>query len=407
MSKTIEIDGLELDTVTPESPEALAQVVRACRSSGQPMYWVGGGTALEAGLPARTPGTAVRMTRLDKVIDYPARDMTITVQAGMRISRLQEILAAEGQTLPLDIPRPEKATVGGVLACNVSGSRRLAHGTPRDYVIGLTVVDDNGKLTRSGGRVVKNVAGYDMAKLHIGALGTLGPLAQVTLKVRPLPPARAWLALPLKAGKHAAAADRAHACAARPVAFDLLALPGGPVDWTAMIGFEGEEKAVSWQVARAREEFKDLVRGQVIECQPGSVEAMATRLAERTDPQAGAVAAVGCLPARTAELAERLLADMPGAVIHALTGSGQVRAVVPGGTDPRPFLVRWREAAGAGGWARLARAPREWRTADAMWGPARPEEALSTAIARELDPDRIFNPDRMRHNARENDGRNP
>ena len=217
MSKTIEIDGLELDTVAPDSPEALAQVVRACRASNQPMYWVGGGTALEAGLPARTAGTAVNMTRLDKVIDYPARDMTITVQAGVRVARLQEILAAEGQTLPLDIPWPDKATVGGVLACNVSGSRRLAHGTPRDFVIGLTVVDDNGKLTKSGGRVVKNVAGYDMAKLHIGALGTLGPMAQVTLKVRPLPPVRAWLAMPLKAGQHVQAADRAHGCAARPV----------------------------------------------------------------------------------------------------------------------------------------------------------------------------------------------
>ena len=141
---------------------------------------------MEVGLPARTPGTAVDMTRLDKVIDYPARDMTITVQAGIRVSRLQEILASEGQTLPLDIPWPDKATVGGLLACNVSGSRRLAHGTPRDFVIGLTVVDDHGKLTKSGGRVVKNVAGYDMAKLHIGAHGTLGPMAQVTLKVRPL-----------------------------------------------------------------------------------------------------------------------------------------------------------------------------------------------------------------------------
>ena len=399
MSKTIEIDGLELDTVTPDSPEALAQVVRACRASGQPMYWVGGGTSLEVGLPARTPGTAVDMTRLDKVIDYPARDMTITVQAGIRVSRLQEILASEGQTLPLDIPWPDKATVGGVLSCNVSGSRRLAHGTPRDFVIGLTVVDDHGKLTKSGGRVVKNVAGYDMAKLHIGAHGTLGPIAQVTLKVRPLAPVRAWLAMPLKSGKHGQAADRAHACACRPVAFDLLALPGGPVAWTAMAGFEGEAPAVAWQVAKAKDEFKDLVHGQVIECQPNSVDAMATKLAERTDPAYGSVAALGCLPGRTADLAARVLSDIPGAVVHALPGSGVIKAVIPEGTDPRAFLPAWRDAAGPGGWARLARAPRAWRTAEAMWGPPRPEEAISAAIAREMDPDRIFNPNRMRHNA--------
>jgi glycolate oxidase FAD binding subunit len=405
MDPTFDIDGLDLDAVAPETPEALAQVVRACRASGQPLYWVGGGLSLGAGIPATVPGTVVHMTSLDRVIDYPARDMTITAQAGIRVSRLQEILARERQTLPLDIPWPDKATLGGVLACNVSGSRRLAHGTPRDFVIGLTVVDDNGKLTRSGGRVVKNVAGYDMAKLHVGAHGTLGPMAQVTLKVRPLPPVRAWLAIPLKAGMHEAAADRAHGCAARPVAFDLLALPGGPAAWTAMIGFEGEAPAVAWQVARAKEEFRDLAHVQIIECQPNSVDAMATRLAERTDPQSGAVAALGCLPSRTAGLAARVLADMPGAVVHALPGSGVVRAVVPEGKDPRGLLPGWRDAAGPGGWARLARAPRPWRQADSMWGPARPEEAISAAIAGEMDPDRIFNPNRMRHNTRLPDGK--
>lgn len=405
MDPTFDIDGLDLDAVAPETPEALAQVVRACRASGQPLYWVGGGLSLGAGIPATVPGTVVHMTSLDRVIDYPARDMTITVQAGIRVSRLQEILARERQTLPLDIPWPDKATLGGVLACNVSGSRRLAHGTPRDFVIGLTVVDDNGKLTRSGGRVVKNVAGYDMAKLHVGAHGTLGPMAQVTLKVRPLPPVRAWLAIPLKAGMHEAAADRAHGCAARPVAFDLLALPGGPAAWTAMIGFEGEAPAVAWQVARAKEEFRDLAHVQIIECQPNSVDAMATRLAERTDPPSGAVAALGCLPSRTAGLAARVLADMPGAVVHALPGSGVLRAVVPEGKDPRGLLPGWRDAAGPGGWARLARAPRPWRQADSMWGPARPEEAISAAIAREMDPDRIFNPNRMRHNTRLTDGK--
>ena len=436
MDPTFDIDGLDLDAVAPETPEALAQVVRACRASGQPLYWVGGGLSLGAGIPATVPGTVVHMTSLDRVIDYPARDMTITVQAGIRVSRLQEILARERQTLPLDIPWPDKATLGGVLACNVSGSRRLAHGTPRDFVIGLTVVDDNGKLTRSGGRVVKNVAGYDMAKLHVGAHGTLGPMAQVTLKVRPLPPVRAWLAIPLKAGMHEAAADRAHGCAARPVAFDLLALPGGPAAWTAMIGFEGEAPAVAWQVARAKEEFRDLaMRGlfgaalivlaclgfsalyEIIEWQAAvwtgeAAEAFLGTQGDIWDTQwdmaccgLGAVAALGCLPSRTAGLAARVLADMPGAVVHALPGSGVLRAVVPEGKDPRGLLPGWRDAAGPGGWARLARAPRPWRQADSMWGPARPEEAISAAIAREMDPDRIFNPNRMRHNTRLTDGK--
>src|SRR4029077_853691 len=123
----------------------------------------------------------------NRVIDYPARDMTITVQAGLPIAVLQRTLATENQRLPLDVPRPELATLGGALATNVSGPRRYGFGTLRDYVIGITTVNDEGHEVKAGGRVVKNVAGYDLCKLHVGALGTLGVITQVTLKLRPLP----------------------------------------------------------------------------------------------------------------------------------------------------------------------------------------------------------------------------
>ena len=397
MPDTIDLDGLSIDSITPATPDALSEIVRVAHTTSKPLYWVGGGTSLDAGLPPRKAGTAVRTTLLDKVIDYPARDMTITVQSGIRISTLQEILAKEKQTLPLDIPWPDKATLGGVLACNTSGSRRLAHGTPRDFVIGLTVLNDQGRPTKSGGRVVKNVAGYDMAKLHVGALGTLGPIVQVTLKVRPLPPARAWLAMQVLGDALETACDRAHGCQSRPVAFDLLALPGGPVAWTAMIGFEGEPDAVAWQVARAKTEFSNLVKGNIIECQASTVDAMATKLAERTDPAEGVVLALGCLPSRTAALAARVLADLPGAVVHALPGSGLIKTVTSAQVDPRPLLAGWRQAAGPGGWARLVRAPRAWKTADATWGAPRPESTLSSAIQRELDPKGLFNPGRLLH----------
>ena len=117
MPDTIDLDGLSIDSITPATPDALSEIVRVAHTTSKPLYWVGGGTSLDAGLPPRKAGTAVRTTLLDKVIDYPARDMTITVQSGIRISTLQEILAKEKQTLPLDIPWPDKATLGGVLAC--------------------------------------------------------------------------------------------------------------------------------------------------------------------------------------------------------------------------------------------------------------------------------------------------
>src|SRR6478736_5589529 len=127
---------------------------------------------------------------------YPARDMTITVQAGVTIAQLQDTLKAEGQQLPVDVPFPDRATLGGAVATNASGPRRFGHGTLRDYVIGITVVNDQGKEVKGGGRVVKNVAGYDFMKLYTGSLGTLGVIAQLTLKVKPLPEAVAAIAAP-------------------------------------------------------------------------------------------------------------------------------------------------------------------------------------------------------------------
>ena len=137
---------------------------------------------LYVGLPPSRPGLAVDLSALDQVVDYPARDMTITVQAGIPLAFLHRLLASERQRLPVDVPFPERATLGGALAVNASGPRRFGFGTFRDYVLGLSAVNDLGEETRSGGRVVKNVAGYDVHKLHLGALGTLGIISQVTVR---------------------------------------------------------------------------------------------------------------------------------------------------------------------------------------------------------------------------------
>src|SRR5690606_32325083 len=119
---------------------------------------------------------------LNRVIDYPARDMTITVEAGITWEQLEAELAKEGQWLPVDVARAEAATVGGAIACNTSGPRRFGYGTLRDYVIGIHAVDGQGMQFKGGGRVVKNVAGYDFCKLLTGSFGTLAVITQVTLK---------------------------------------------------------------------------------------------------------------------------------------------------------------------------------------------------------------------------------
>ena len=156
----------------PTSVAELCGLVKEAAAGGQGVYPVGGRTTLDVGLPPIKPGIALDTTALNQVIDYPARDMTITVQAGITMAKLQETLAAEGQWLPVDVPNPDQATIGGAVALNKSGPRRYGYGTLRDYVIGISFVTDEGNEVKAGGRVVKNVAGYDLMKLQVGAVGT-------------------------------------------------------------------------------------------------------------------------------------------------------------------------------------------------------------------------------------------
>jgi glycolate oxidase FAD binding subunit len=165
----------------------LAELVRSCAASGTPVYPRGGETALDYGLAGKQPGETISLSKLNQLIDYPARDLTITVHAGMTVAEIQQILAVENQELPIDIPHADRATIGGAIATNVAGSRRFGQGTLRDYVIGIEAIDGQGNIYHGGGRVVKNVAGYDFCRLLIGSCGTLGIITQVTLKVKPRP----------------------------------------------------------------------------------------------------------------------------------------------------------------------------------------------------------------------------
>ena len=143
--------------------------------------------------------------------------MTVTVQAGITVAALQALLAKEGQRLHVDVPAADRATLGGAVAANLSGPRRLGRGTLRDYVIGISFVTDAGDEVKGGGRVVKNVAGYDLIKLHVGALGTLGVVTQVTLKVFPVPEDQTIVTFGIGTAAVGPTLDRLHASASRRI----------------------------------------------------------------------------------------------------------------------------------------------------------------------------------------------
>jgi glycolate oxidase FAD binding subunit len=154
----------------------------------------GAGTKLDWGTPPHPVDVIVETAGLDRLVAHNAADATATVQAGMPLARLQAELARTGQWLAIDPPHPD-ATVGGVFAANDSGPRRLRYGSMRDLVIGMTMVTSDGAVARSGGQVIKNVAGYDLAKLLCGSLGTLALVAELVVRLHPLPVSSATVAV--------------------------------------------------------------------------------------------------------------------------------------------------------------------------------------------------------------------
>src|SRR6516162_2540570 len=240
----------------PRSVAEIGNLVRQAAVENRAIYPIGGGTMLDRGLPPSHPGLAVTLDHLSEVIDYPTRDMTITVQAGITIDQLQNTLQRENQRLPIDVPRACSATLGGILACNISGPRRYGFGTLRDYVIGISVVNDRGQEIKAGGRVVKNVAGYDLCKLFVGSLGTLGIITQVTLKLRPLAEENALITLGCNKDELEPALGILHHSRTCPVCLELLnvsaakkvfseaRLPAPETPWVLIVGFESNAQAM-------------------------------------------------------------------------------------------------------------------------------------------------------------------
>jgi glycolate oxidase FAD binding subunit len=174
-------------TVYPQSEEEIANVLKYADNSGKKVTIVGGGTKRGFGGLTESADLLLSLANYKGIVEHTVGDMTITVKSGTPFQELQAYLAEHHQKISLDPAWPEYATIGGVIAANDSGPKRFGYGSARDIVIGMRVVYPDGTVIRTGGKVVKNVAGYDMNKLFIGSMGTLGVIAEVTLKLRPLP----------------------------------------------------------------------------------------------------------------------------------------------------------------------------------------------------------------------------
>lgn len=203
------------------------------------------------------------LTALSRVLEYTPEDMTVTVEAGLTVAALQTQLSRARQWLPLDPPHPERLSIGALIATNASGPRRFGYGTIREHLLGIRVALADGRLIKAGGKVVKNVAGYDLCKLFVGSRGTLGVIVEATFKVRPLPEAEQFVQA--TCDTWASAEAMVEACVESeltPVAIDLHNLPPStepaaadarPRAINLVWGFAGPREDVEWQLARARE----------------------------------------------------------------------------------------------------------------------------------------------------------
>jgi len=250
--------------VAPGSGEEVAAILRRADEEGAAVVPWGGGTHQALGTPPRRYDLALSLRRLNGVIEYTPADLTLAVGAGTTLADVQSALAANGQMLPLDPPFAERVTLGGMLATHASGPRRHGYGTIRDFCIGIRTAYPNGDLAKAGGMVVKNVTGFDLMKMHLGALGTLGVLTRLNLKLLPKPAAERTVVF------RCATDEGPLALAARVVASQLMPTAveyvSPPVAMQARAPLDGHLLCVRCEgseatVARQERDLRDMAAG--------------------------------------------------------------------------------------------------------------------------------------------------
>ena len=407
--------------VTPRSVEELAAAVAELAAAATPTILVGGGTMLELGMPPSAADAALRTTGLNAITEYQPADLILTAEAGVTLAVLQQALREHGQMLPLEVPRPQQATVGGALAANAYGPLRYAFGTGKDLVMGMQFIQGDGTRVKSGGEVVKNVAGFGLHKLQVGALGTLGVIATVTFKVFPAPKADETVVF--ACADASAAFDLAYAVRAHhPAAAVILNEPAqarvlGETRGSHVLlaRFMGAQRAVARQVraasaaaagAGAAAGETDLAAGGALwqKCVDLGWEAAAPPVLFKASAVPSELRHVYADLMRSAETSDGTV----GVVADPLSGSLRCGVWPPAeherALDARqsplaqlvPLLQRARTISQEhGGSLEVQRGSVSLKTAVDVWGPHPQGLAVMRNLKRTYDPGHILNPGRF------------
>jgi glycolate oxidase FAD binding subunit len=386
----------------PSTPEEIAAVLRICGEADAAVAPWGGGTSMRLGNIPRRLDLVIGLKKLDQLVEHDDANLTATVQAGMPLAAFQEVLGRRRQCLPLDPPHPARATIGGIVAANVDGPRRMMYGAVRDLVVGMKMVLATGEQIKTGGKVVKNVAGYDLGKLFIGSLGSLGIITEATFKVTPLPEAAASFVASAPLERSAQFVAELSRSPLLPAAVTFFS--PGSVDTAALdvqtpgvaVRVEGFDAAVDRHLddleamagragiagrllsAESHERFWEEVRDF------GAVD---TGVLFRLTVPAGAVAEILDGLASAAAQGGRYVA-------HAATGA--IHLTMEENAASLRWFAKLADLAGSHqGHAVMAAAPAALKQGIDVWEPAPPGLSLMRKIKRRFDPQEMLNPGRF------------
>ncbi|HUP04438.1 MAG TPA: FAD-binding oxidoreductase [Bryobacteraceae bacterium] len=379
----------------PQTPGELAEALGEAAGRGRTISLAGGDSKRRMAGPPPAADCAISTVRLNRVIQYEPRDLTISVEAGLPWRELARLTAANRQMAPLDPPFASNATVGGVVAANCSGPRRRLYGTARDWIIGMKFTTLEGKMVQSGGMVVKNVAGLDMAKLMIGSFGTLAAIAVVNLKLSPAPETERSFALAFGSiGEAMAARNHILAGPLQPAALELwnqaavqtFGIPLAAAPWLLALRVGGPRAAAE----RHQRDLESMGECAVME---GDAHSALWSAAEDFTPRyleprpEGAVVRASC----TLNRVDAVMASFPGPAA-ARAGSG----VCYGYFESSQAAARWLANAAAEGWkAVLEFAPEEGKSKLDLWPAPGPDLEWMKRLKGLFDPGNLLNRGRL------------
>jgi glycolate oxidase FAD binding subunit len=412
--------------VRPGSSEEVVEIVKFAAREKLAIVATGARTKLGIGMPPRQYDLALDLSRMDRIVAYDPGDLTLSVEPGIPLHKIASALAEHRQFLPLAVPFANRATAGGTIASGVDSPLRQIYGTARDFVLGMEFVTGDGIAAKSGGRVVKNVTGYDIHKMMIGALGTLGVITRINFRTFPLPRATRTCIATFRGSAGACELRQAIAKSIlRPLSVEILAATGGSTAelgrraaisfendaWSVLVSFAGDEQVLD----RDRRELEALARGvdrsaleSFTELRAGPAENVNRHIAGLSSVilehfPAAAIFKISALPTDLAMLAASIQSmEIPWAVMMRGLGVTYLALLPPDHSEGSLRLLKQECArifglSGKAPWGRsmLLWCPSELKSEINVWGEPPGDFALMQKLKSVLDPSGILSPGRF------------